>query len=76
MTLFNTEYLWVFAAALLLALPAILDGCGFDWSRGRAGAVIRTVYCGGLLLFFVFSIIVIMPQYPEYAAEPLKYITF
>ena len=76
LTLFNTEYLWVFAAALLLALPAILDGCGFDWSRGRAGAVIRTVYCGGLLLFFVFSIIVIMPQYPEYAAEPLKYITF
>ncbi len=76
MTVFNTEYLWVLAAILFLAFPAVLGWFGVDWSRGRTGAVLRTVYSALLFVFFVFSIFVIMPQYPQYAAEPFRYISF
>lgn len=76
MTVFNQEYIWALLAAAWLVIPAVLGWCGVDLSRGRAGAAVRTVYCVGLLACFVFSVFVIMPQYPGYAVSPFKYITF
>ena len=76
MTVFNQEYIWALLAAAWLVIPSVLGWYGVDLSRGRAGAVVRTVYCVGLLACFVFSVFVIMPQYPGYAVSPFKYITF
>ena len=76
MTIYNREYLFAALVALWLLLPALLGLCGVDWSRGKAGTVLRTLYCGGIIALFVFSIYVVMPQYPEYAMSPFKYITF
>ena len=76
MTIYNREYLFAAMVALWLLLPALLGLCGVDWSRGKAGTVLRTLYCGGIIALFVFSIYVVMPQYPEYAMSPFKYITF
>ena len=76
MTIYNREYLFAAMVALWLLLPALLGLCGVDWSRGKAGTVLRTLYCGGIIALFVFSIYVVMPQYPGYAMSPFKYITF
>lgn len=76
MTIYNREYLWALFVALWFLMPALLGWFGIDLSHGKTGAAVRTVYCVGVLVFFVFSVFVIMPQYPEYALAPFKYITF
>lgn len=76
MTIYNREYLWALFVAVWFLMPALFGWLGIDLSRGKTGAVLRTVYCVGILVFFVFSVFVIMPQYPEYALSPFRYITF
>lgn len=75
MVIFNREYAWVVVCALMLTLPAIFDRCAPRLSRGRVGSIMRYIYAAGIAAVFVFSVFVIMPQYPEYAEFPFKYIT-
>lgn len=78
LTIYNREYLWVLFVSLWLMQPALLRYFRnkHGWSGERYDNLRGCIYYTGILLFFVFSVFVILPQHPEFSLSPFKYITF
>ncbi len=78
LTIYNREYLWVLFVTLWLMQPALLRNFRnkHGWDGERYDNLRGCIYYTGILLFFVFSVFVILPQHPEYSLAPFKYITF
>ncbi len=78
MTIYNREYLWVLFVALWLMQPAVFRYFRnkHGWGSERHDTLFGGIYYTGILLFFIFSVFVILPQHPEYSLAPFKYITF